>query len=145
MAEWVDTFRGAILSSEYDPEAHMNSQTYVNRFDQATWFILATVGVTPVTMKKQDQRVAIVRQTFQYLRELRGGQLIEIRSGFVAVGKKYIRFVHRMFDAVSGDMVATSDCTAVLASLKTQKSVELPKDLREAAKDHLVTWNVADG
>jgi acyl-CoA thioester hydrolase len=145
MADWVDTFRGAILSSEYDPEAHMNSQTYVNRFDQATWFILATVGVTPVTMKEQNQRVALVRQTFQYLRELRGGQLIEIKSGFVAVGKKYIRFVHRMFDAVSGDMVATSDCTAVLASLKTQKSVGLPDDLRKAAKDHLVTWNAGDG
>ncbi len=145
MADWVETFKGAILTSEYDPEAHMNSQTYVSRFDQATWFILATVGVTPTSMKDKQQRVAIVRQTFQYLRELRGGELIEIRSGFIAVGKKYLRFVHRMFNSISGEMVATSDCTAVLAKLKTQKSVALPEALRKAAKEHLVTWNAADG
>jgi acyl-CoA thioester hydrolase len=145
MADWVETFKGAILASEYDPETHMNSQTYVSRFDQATWFILATVGVTPATMKDAQQRVAIVRQTFQYLRELRGGELVEIRSGFVAVGKKYVRFVHRMFNSLSGEMVATSDCTAVLASLEAQKSVALPDALRTAAKEHLVTWNAADG
>jgi len=145
MADWVETFKGAILASEYDPEAYMNSQTYVNRFDQATWFVFATVGVTPASMKEKKQRVAIVRQTFQYLRELRGGELVEIRSGFVAVGKKYIRFVHRMFNSVSGEMVATSDCTAVLASLKSQKSVALPEALRKAAKEHLVTLNAGDG
>lgn len=145
MADWVETFKGAILASEYDPETHMNSQTYVSRFDQATWFVLATVGVTPATMKDAQQRVAIVRQTFQYLRELRGGELVEIRSGFVAVGKKYVRFVHRMFNSLSGEMVATSDCTAVLASLEAQKSVALPDALRTAAKEHLVTWNAADG
>jgi len=144
MADWVETFKGAILVSEYDPEAHMNSQTYVSRFDQATWFLLATVGVTPTTMKKSKQRVAIVRQGFQYLRELRGGDLVEVKSGFIAVGKKYVRFVHRMFDAETGDMVATSDCTAVLANLATEKSIQLPAKLKAAAEAHLVTWNVAE-
>jgi len=144
MAEWVDTFRGAILAAEYDLEAHMNSQTYVSRFDQASWFLLSTVGITPAVMREQNRRVAIVRQGFQYLRELRGGDLVEIKSGFVAVGKKYLRFHHRMFNAVSGEMVATSDCTALLASLKTSKTVALPAALRKAAEGHLVTFNVAD-
>ena len=29
MAEWIETFKGAVLASEYDSETHMNSQIYV--------------------------------------------------------------------------------------------------------------------
>ena len=105
---------------------------------------MATVGNTPEAMKKSNRRIAIVRQGFQYLQELRGGQLVVIRSGFVAVGQKHMRFQHRMFDAVSGKMVATSDCTAVEASLKTGRAVALPAAHRKAAEAHLVTVNVAD-
>jgi acyl-CoA thioester hydrolase len=144
MADWVETFRGAVMASEYDPEAHMNSQIYVGRFDQATWFLLSTIGVTPTAMKNQKRRVAVVRQAFQYLRELKGGDLVEVKSGFVAVGQKYLRFIHRMFDTETGAMIATSDCTAVLASLETHKSVKLPAELKSAAESHLVTWNIAD-
>ena len=144
MSDWVDTFKGAILAAEYDLEAHMNSQTYVSRFDQGTWFLLSSVGVTPAAMREKKLRVAIVRQSFQYLRELRGGDLVEIKSGFIAVGKKYLRFVHRMFNSVTGEMVATSDCTALLANLKSNKAVVLPAALRKSAEAHLVTWNIAD-
>ena len=100
-------------------------------------------GVTPAAMKERGRRVAIVRQSFQYLEELRGGQLLRIESGFVAVGEKHLRFQHRMFDAVSGGMVATSDCTAVQASLDTGHAVALPDADRNAAENHLVTANVA--
>jgi len=143
MADWTETYRGAVLASEYDPESHMNTPGYVSRFDQATWFLLATIGVTPAAMKERGRRVAIVRQSFQYLEELRGGQLLRIESGFVAVGEKHLRFQHRMFDAVSGGMVATSDCTAVQASLESGHAVALPDADRVAAEAHLVTANVA--
>ena len=86
----------------------------------------------------------MVRQSFQFLRELKGGELVTIESGFIAVGEKYLRFVHRMWDTESGKMVATSDCTAVEASLKTQKSVPLSPKIRAEAKKHLVTWNDAE-
>jgi acyl-CoA thioesterase FadM len=141
-SEWIETFKGAVLASEYDSQAHMNSQMYVSRFDQATWFLLHAVGVTPMTIKQQNLRIAIIRQSYQFLAELRGGELVTIKSGFVAVGDKYVRFVHRMFNCESGAMLATSDCTAVQASLETGKSVALAEPLRQSAKDHLVSANV---
>jgi len=109
MSEWVHTFKGAVLASEYDFTAHMNSQMYVSRFDQATWFLLHAIGLTPASIKQRHLRVALVRQNYQFLQELRGGELVEIRSGFVAVGEKYFRFVHQMNDTVTGHMVATCD------------------------------------
>jgi acyl-CoA thioester hydrolase len=113
----------------------------VSRFDQATWFLLQTVGITPTTMRDQNRRIAIIRQNYQFLGELRGGELVVIRSGFMAVGDKYIRFVHRMFNYETDKMLATSDCTAVEASLETGKSVPLPEELQNAARLHMVMAN----
>jgi acyl-CoA thioester hydrolase len=142
MAEWVHTFKGAILASEYDFASHMNSRMYVSRFDQATWFLLHAIGMTPASIKQQSLRVAIVRQNYQFLEELRGGELVEIKSGFLAVGEKYFRFLHQMYNDESGKMVATCDSVAVQASLESGKSVPLTSSLQEKAKRYLVTSNV---
>ena len=138
MTTWVETFKGAVLASEYDAEAYMNSQIYVARFDQATWFLLHAIGVTPASIKRQKLRVAIVRQNYQFLAELRGGELVAVKSGFMAVGTKYVRFLHQMFDCVTNRLIATSDCTAVLARLATGKSIPLPPSFRRGAQTHLV-------
>ncbi|MBN9463398.1 MAG: thioesterase family protein [Burkholderiales bacterium] len=141
MSDWVYTFKGAVLASEYDSSSYMNSRMYVSRFDQATWLLLHAIGLTPATMKQQALRVAIVRQNYQFLRELRGGELVQVKSGFLAVGQKYFRFLHQMFDEESGAMVATCDCVAVQASLETNQSVPLPQALQDKARHHLVTAN----
>ncbi|MGC2111070.1 MAG: thioesterase family protein [Candidatus Korobacteraceae bacterium] len=142
MAEWVHTFKGAVLASEYDFASHMNSRMYVSRFDQATWFLLHAIGVTPASMKQNGLRIAIVRQNYQFLEELRGGELVEIKSGFLAVGEKYFRFLHQMYDDETSRMVATCDSVAVQASLGPGKSVPLTVELQERAKRYLVTSNV---
>lgn len=142
MSEWVNTFKGAVLASEYDSASHMNSRMYVSRFDQATWGLLHAIGITPNSMRERNLRIAIVRQNYQFLDELRGGELVTIKSGFLAVGEKYFRFLHQMYNDVSGKMVATSDCVAVQASLDEGKSVALSAELRDRAQAHLVSANV---
>ena len=141
MSDWVKTFRGVVLASEYDAASYMNSRMYVSRFDQATWLLLHAIGLTPSTMKESRLRVAIVRQNYQFMRELRGGELVQVRSGFLAVGDKYFRFLHPMFDEESATMLATCDSVAVQAALQTNQSVPLDDVLRERAKAHLVTDN----
>ncbi|HTS90365.1 MAG TPA: thioesterase family protein [Stellaceae bacterium] len=138
MSGWVETYKGAVLASEYDAEAYMNSPIYVARFDQATWFLMHSIGVTPAGIKRKKQRVAIVRENYQFLRELKGGELVTVRSGVVAVGKKYLRFVHQMLDGVSGKLVATCDCTAVIASVSAGKSMPLPRPIAKRASAQLL-------
>ncbi|MFZ0636143.1 MAG: acyl-CoA thioesterase [Candidatus Acidiferrales bacterium] len=142
MAEWIHTFKGAILASEYDFTAHMNSHMYVSRFDQATWFLLHAIGLTPISIKQKNLRVAMVRQNYQFLEELRGGELVEIKSGFLTVGDKYFRFLHQMYNDVTHHLVATCDCVAVQASLDSSTSVALTEALQQAARQHLVTAEV---
>lgn len=142
MSDWVHTFKGAVLAAEYDPASYMNSRMYVSRFDQATWFLLHAIGMTPASMKQKNLRAAIVRQNYQFLEELRGGELVEIKSGFLAIGEKYFRFIHQMYNYETSKMVATCDSVAVQASLETGKSVALSSALQDRAKQHLVTANV---
>ena len=142
MADWVHTFKGAVLASEYDFTSHMNSHIYVSRFDQATWFLLHAIGVTPASIKQQNLRVAIVRQNYQFLEELRGGELVEIKSGFLAVGEKYFRFLHQMYNDENSHLIATCDSVAVQASLETGKSMGLSKALQKRALQHMVSSNV---
>lgn len=142
MAEWIHTFKGAVLASEYDFTSHMNSRMYVSRFDQATWFLLHAIGVTPASMKHKNLRVAIVRQNYQFLEELRGGELVEVRSGFLTVGEKYFRFLHQMYNYETKNLVATCDCVAVEASLETSRSVVLERSMIDRAKQHLVSAEV---
>lgn len=139
MSSWTETFKGAVMASEYDPEASMNSRLYIERFDQATWFLMHSVGITPRSVKAEGRRIAVVRQNFQYVRELQGGELIRIESGFIAVGRKHMRFLHRMFDVETGAMVATSDVTAVQASLESGSSVPLSEDTAERARALTIT------
>lgn len=144
MSEWVTTFQGVVLAYEYDGMSHMNSRLYSSRFDQATWLLLQSVGLTPASMQERGLRIAIVRENFQFLHELKGGELVRVRSGFLAVGKKYVRFLHQMLDGESGALLATCNIVAVQADRKTSRSVELSPELAERAKAHLVTENAPD-
>lgn len=139
MNAWTETFRGAVMASEYDPESSMNSRLYIERFDQATWFLMHTIGVTPRSIRQQGRRVAVVRQNFQYVRELQGGELVRIESGFIAVGRKHLRFLHRMFDVENASLIASSDVTAVQASLETGKTVALPEEQISRAQNLTIT------
>jgi acyl-CoA thioesterase FadM len=49
-----------------------------------------------------------------------------------------------MVDGATAQLLATSDCTAVMASLRTGRSVPLPPALQKRAKAHLVTVNSAE-
>jgi acyl-CoA thioester hydrolase len=144
MADWIETFKGVIDAREYDPNAHMNTQAYVTRFDQATWFLLAAVGLTPRTVRERKRRVAVLRQSFNFVHELKGSELIVIRSGFVAVGEKHLRFQHRMIDAETDQLMAACGGTAVEVDLDNERAVPIENGIKDRAKAQLVTINDAD-
>lgn len=144
MAEWIETFKGVIAAREYDPNAHMNTQAYVSRFDQATWFLLAAVGLTPRTVRERKRRVAVLRQSFNFVHELKGSELIVIKSGFVAVGDKHLRFQHRMIDTERDMLMAACDGTAVEVSLENDRAAPIEAAIKDRAKSLLVTINDAE-
>lgn len=142
MSSWVESYRGVVAAGEYDAEAGMNSGLYVSRFDQATWLLLHAAGLTPAGLRTDGLRIAVYRQYYRFLRELRGGDLVSIRSAFIGVSARHARFIHRMTDHADGTLIATADYTGGLASLATQQTVPLPEAARARAEAMMIKETV---
>src|SRR5215813_3794237 len=79
MAESIVTYRGTIYPWHCDHMGHMNVMWYVGKFDEATWQLLASVGLSSTRLRQEGIGMVAVEQHIEYKRELVAGDLITIR------------------------------------------------------------------
>ena len=106
------TYKGCVYPWQCDQIGHMNIMWYVGKFDEANWNHLARVGITPSYLRTEERGMAAVQQSISYKRELLAGEIVEIRSRFVEVRDKALRFVHEMRNAETGEVAAICEITA---------------------------------
>jgi acyl-CoA thioester hydrolase len=131
MTEPVVTYRGTIYPWHCDHIGHMNVMWYVGKFDEATWHLLASAGVTAKRMRDEGFGMVAVEQRIEYKRELLAGDLITIRSYFQEVREKAFLFVHEMTNEETQEVAARTFLTGVCMDTKTRKAIALPADVRE--------------
>ena len=90
------TYKGCVYPWQCDQVGHMNIMWYVGKFDEANWNHMARVGLTPSYLRTEERGMAAVQQNITYKRELLAGEIVEIRSRFLEVRDKALRFVHEM-------------------------------------------------
>ena len=132
--EAIVTYRGVVYPSQCDHMGHMNVMWYVGKFDEATWHLMAAIGVTPSYMRETRNGMAGVAQNITYKRELYAGDLIEIRSRFVSVAERKTVFVHEMRNAERDEVAALCELTAVHLSLQSRQAVPFPPEIRSRAE-----------
>ena len=130
-AELPITYRGVVRAEQCDHMAHMNVMWYVGKFDEGTWNLFASLGLTRSRMQKENRGVVAVEQRIEYKRELLAGDLITIRSYFREVREKTLLFVHEMTNEETQEVAARTFLTAVCLDTKTRKAIPLPGDVRE--------------
>lgn len=135
MSHPLETYRGVAYPWSMDHMGHMNVASYTARFDEATWHFLATLGLTPSFMKQSGRGAVAVDQKTQYKREVRSGDLLHVTTELRELGRKSIRFVHRMYDSETNEEVATTELVGVYFDTNQRASVEFPDFVRERAKD----------
>jgi acyl-CoA thioester hydrolase len=131
MADPVVTYRGTIYPWHCDHMGHMNVMWYVGKFDEATWHLLASAGLTAKCMREGGFGMVAVEQRIEYKSELLAGDLITIRSWFQEVREKALLFVHEMTNEETQDVAARTFLTGVCLDTKTRKARPLPADVRE--------------
>ena len=94
MAAFILTYRGTVYPWHCDHMGHMNVMWYVGKFDEATWQLLASVGLSGTRLRTENVGMVAVEQHLEYKRELRAGDLLTIRSSVQEVREKSIFFVH---------------------------------------------------
>ena len=112
---------------------HMNVMWYTGKFDEASWQILATLGLKSSRLQKEGMRMAAVEQRLEYKRELHAGDTITIRSKVLEVGNKSIRFCHEMKNDETGETAAVSIVSGVYFNAMTKRAEPLPEDVRARA------------
>ena len=131
MTDHVLTYRGTIYPWHCDHMGHMNVMWYVGKFDEATWHLFASAGLTAKRMREGGFGMAAVEQRIEYKRELLAGDLITIRSWFQEVREKAVLFAHEMISEQTQEISARTFLTAVCLDTKTRKARPLPADVRE--------------
>ncbi|MBV9072072.1 MAG: acyl-CoA thioesterase [Acidobacteria bacterium] len=127
------TYKGVVYPWHCDQMGHMNVMWYTGKFDEATWNLLAELGLGRSYMEERNCGMVAVQQNTSYKKELVAGDLIEIRSAVLEVREKVIRFQHEMRNTQTGEVAALTELTGVHLDRKTRRSCPLPDNARAAA------------
>ena len=123
------TYRGVVYPWHCDHMGHMNVMWYTGKFDEATWGLFASIGVTNTYTREQKRGMVAVQQNTTYKNELVAGDVISIRSFFLEVRDKVVRFQHEMFNDATGEIAATTELTGVHVDMVTRKSCSIPAEI----------------
>jgi acyl-CoA thioester hydrolase len=131
------TYRGTVYPWQCDHVGHMNVMWYVGKFDEATWNLIARLGLTPSYLRESGRGMAAVQQNISYTRELLAGDIVEIRSRLLAMTDKSIRMLHEMRNAETREIAATCEITGVHLDRQARKAVPFAPGIRNTALRHL--------
>jgi acyl-CoA thioester hydrolase len=138
MADLFLTYRGTVYPWQCDHMGHMNVMYYTGKFDEATWQMFATIGVTPTFLRSQKRGVAAIRQNTTYRKELLPGDVISIYSGILEMRDKFIRYYHEMKNDDSGEIAATTMISGVFLNVETRKSCLFPEEIVQRGLERIV-------
>ncbi len=134
MADEVETYRGAVYPWQIDQVGHMNVQFYVAKFDEATWQFFAQIGMTPSYFREQDRGMAAVQMNITFSRELLAGDLVAVRSSVIEIGRRKLRFRHRLINCQTGEEAAMAEMIGVHMDRSARKSCEFPAEVVDAGR-----------
>jgi acyl-CoA thioester hydrolase len=127
------TYRGTVYPSQCDHMGHMNVMWYVGKFDEASWQLLAALGLTAARFKRDGIGMAAVDQQIKYKRELHAGDVVTIRSSVLNVTERSIRLVHEMRNDETGEIAAITILVGVHIDTTLRQACPLPPDVRACA------------
>ena len=139
---WLETYRGSVYPWHCDHMGHMNVMWYVGKFDEATWNLFASIGITPSFLREGTRGMAAVQQNITYKREVLAGDILAVRSMLVEVREKVLKWVHEMRNAETGELAAICVLTAVHMDTARRKSCSLPPHILERGRQRLGTYDL---
>ena len=116
---------------------HMNVMWYVGKFDEATWQLFTSIGLSPRRLRDEGIGLVAVEQRLEYKRELIAGDLLTIRSSVEEVREKALVLLHEMSNDETQQVAARTTITGVCIDMTTRKARPLPEDIRERVANSL--------
>ena len=131
MTKYIDTHAFTVRPSDCDALGHMNVARYLDGCSDAGFTLQSAWTITQEDVRNGRQIAFVVLNAdSNFLRELRIGDHIQVRSELIKVGTKSCQVCHHFF--LGDTEVFNSIFTLVLMSLKTRSAMAIPDDLRDA-------------
>ena len=140
---WLETYRGTVYRWEVDNVDHFTVAYYFERFEDATLGILQAIGLDPGSLAGAGRACVTLDCHVRYLRELRVGDILHIRSGVIDVGADTLVLGHQVFDSGDGTLCTAVAQRAALVEIGSRAPLPLAHAQRQAAEYLRVEWTPA--
>jgi len=144
MAQWVETERGIVGLQDCDANKHMTVTAYFEKFGQASAYLVSLAGIYYNEVVERGYGLGTIKTTLRYPAELVDGDRYVIESAFVRIGNTSFRYIHKMINAETRELSASSDSIEALFDYKTRKSTPLTDEMRAGVESYLVELTDAE-
>lgn len=135
---FVDAYRDSTKPWEIDVVGHVGFQFYVHRFSAALAQCMARMGLTPAVMREHRLGFSTFEFQLRFRRELNVGEVVVVKTGLVHLGNTSIRFLHRLYNARTGELAASLGQYGVLLDLDRRRPARLPEAVQDQAAAMLI-------
>lgn len=133
----INTYRGAVFSSDCDEGGHMHVRNYVAKFEEASCQLLGKIGFTPQYLRENSKSVVSVEHQIKYINRLLPQDLIVVESRVLEQSRSSIKFFHRMTNSQTKKVAAEMVIVAVQLDVSRRKSSPIPHEIANTILSHI--------
>src|SRR5262245_11268072 len=137
---WIDTYRGTVHRWEVDNVDHFTVAYYFERFEDATAALLDTLGLDRASLAGTGHVCVTLGCHVRYLRELRMGDILHVRSGVISADSKRLLVAHEVIDSGDGALCTTVAQRMALVEMGSRTPLPLTQSRRDVAASLQVEW-----
>jgi acyl-CoA thioester hydrolase len=126
------THRAVIPETYLDEMGHMNVMWYTHLFSEAAWGLFQMVGLTPVYFEAHRAGSFALAQHFRYLKEVRLGQHLTLRSRVLGRTAKRWHTIHFMTIDELDLLAATAEAVSTHVDMTVRRSSPMPPAVADA-------------
>ena len=132
------THRAVIPETYLDEMGHMNVMWYTHLFSEAAWGLFQLVGLTREHLTANRAGTFALEQHFRYLKEVRLGQHVTLRSRVLGRSAKRWHTIHFMTIDELDVLAATCEVVSTYVDMTVRRSAPMPAGITDAM-DRLLT------
>jgi acyl-CoA thioester hydrolase len=126
------THRAVIPEDFIDEFGHVNVMWYTHLFSEAAGGLFRLVGLTHEHFTAHRTGSFALAQHFRYLKEVRLGQAVTLRSRVLGRSARRWHAIHFMTIDGPGDLAATAEAVSTYVDMTVRRSAAMPPVIADA-------------
>jgi len=123
-----ETYRGTVQAWECDRFGHLSPLGVMGRFSHAVWHCGQAIGVGPAFYRAGNVTAGLYYD-IHYGKPALAGDVLLMLSGLVEQGASRHRYLHKLYDAASGEIVAVADTMGINIDKATRRPTPWPAEV----------------